>query len=95
MVTSGVAVPAGIWPENADGTDVNTCTRSHSSKLLATGDDFGKVKLFSYPASVPKCLSHIHGGHSSHVTAVDFLPDDTRLVSLGGRDCSILQWALL
>lgn len=45
---------SGIWPENADGTDVNTCARSHSSKLLVTGDDFGKVKLFSYPASQPK-----------------------------------------
>ncbi|XP_042144589.1 echinoderm microtubule-associated protein-like 2 isoform X6 [Ixodes scapularis] len=85
----------GIWPENADGTDVNTCARSHSSKLLVTGDDFGKVKLFSYPASQPKCLSHAYGGHSSHVTAVDFMPDDTRLISLGGRDCSILQWAVL
>ncbi|XP_064484609.1 echinoderm microtubule-associated protein-like 2 isoform X3 [Ornithodoros turicata] len=85
----------GIWPEGADGTDVNTCSRSHSSKLLATGDDFGKVKLFSYPANEPKCLHHVHNGHSSHVTAVDFLPDDTRLTSLGGRDCSIMQWAVL
>lgn len=39
----------GIWPENADGTDVNTCDRSHDMQLMATGDDFGKVKLFSYP----------------------------------------------
>ena len=44
----------GIWPEGADGTDVNNCTRSSDSKLLATGDDFGKVKLFSYPACQPK-----------------------------------------
>ncbi|XP_024937136.1 echinoderm microtubule-associated protein-like 2 isoform X5 [Cephus cinctus] len=44
----------GIWPEGADGTDVNNCTRSGDGKLLATGDDFGKVKLFSYPACQPK-----------------------------------------
>ncbi|XP_077521622.1 echinoderm microtubule-associated protein-like 2 isoform X11 [Amblyomma americanum] len=85
----------GIWPENADGTDINTCARSHSCRLLATGDDFGKVKLFSYPTSQPKCLSHMYGGHSSHVTAVDFLPDDNRLISLGGRDCAVLQWAVV
>lgn len=85
----------GIWPENADGTDINTCSRSHSGRLLATGDDFGKVRLFSYPASLPKCLSHMYGGHSSHVTAVDFLPDDNRLISLGGRDCAVLQWAVV
>lgn len=44
----------GIWPEGADGTDVNNCTRSGDGKLLATGDDFGKVKLFSHPACQPK-----------------------------------------
>lgn len=46
----------GIWPEGADGTDVNNCTRSSDGKLLATGDDFGKVKLFSHPACQPKVM---------------------------------------
>lgn len=84
----------GIWPENADGSDINTCSRAHNQKLMATGDDFGKVKLFSYPTCQPKSLNHSYGGHSSHVTNVDFTPDDTRLISLGGRDCSIMQWAV-
>jgi microtubule-associated protein-like 1/2 len=44
----------GIWPENADGTDVNFCDRSHDKKLLATADDFGKVKVYNYPASQPR-----------------------------------------
>ncbi|XP_043525554.1 echinoderm microtubule-associated protein-like 2 isoform X6 [Frieseomelitta varia] len=82
----------GIWPEGAEGTDVNNCTRSSDSKLLATGDDFGKVKLFSYPACQPKSLCHTYGGHSSHVTNVSFLQDDTRLISTGGSDTSVLQW---
>ncbi|XP_015114329.1 echinoderm microtubule-associated protein-like 2 isoform X5 [Diachasma alloeum] len=82
----------GIWPEGADGTDVNNCARSSDGKLLATGDDFGKVKLFSHPACQPKSLSHAYGGHSSHVTNVSFLQDDTRLVSAGGADTSVLQW---
>ncbi|XP_076241239.1 echinoderm microtubule-associated protein-like 2 isoform X3 [Calliopsis andreniformis] len=84
----------GIWPEGADGTDVNNCTRSGDSKLLATGDDFGKVKLFSYPACQPKSLCHAYGGHSSHVTNVSFLQDDTRLISTGGSDTSVLQWVV-
>lgn len=46
----------GVWPEGADGTDVNNCARSGDGKLIATGDDFGKVKLFSYPASQPKVI---------------------------------------
>ncbi|XP_076633239.1 echinoderm microtubule-associated protein-like 2 isoform X3 [Colletes latitarsis] len=82
----------GIWPEGADGTDINNCSRSSDSKLLATGDDFGKVKLFSYPACQPKSLCHTYGGHSSHVTNVSFLQDDTRLISTGGNDTSVLQW---
>lgn len=44
----------GIWPENADGTDVNYCDRSHNGTLLATGDDFGKVKLYTYPVTQPR-----------------------------------------
>ncbi|XP_026668685.1 echinoderm microtubule-associated protein-like 2 isoform X3 [Ceratina calcarata] len=82
----------GIWPEGADGTDVNNCSRSSDSKLLATGDDFGKVKLFTYPACQPKSLCHTYGGHSSHVMNVSFLQDDTRLISIGGSDTSVLQW---
>lgn len=46
----------GIWPENADGTDVNACDRSHESTLMVTGDDFGKVRLYSYPVTQPKVL---------------------------------------
>ena len=44
----------GIWPEGADGTDVNHCDRSHDMRLMATADDFGKVKLYSYPVMQPK-----------------------------------------
>lgn len=44
----------GVWPENADGTDVNTLAKSGDNSLLASGDDWGKVKLFSYPAIQPK-----------------------------------------
>ncbi|XP_026332569.1 echinoderm microtubule-associated protein-like 2 isoform X3 [Hyposmocoma kahamanoa] len=84
----------GVWPENADGTDINTCTRSHDAKLAATGDDFGKVKLYAYPVTQPKSLSHQYGGHSSHVTCVRFLPDDSRLVSTGGLDTSVMQWVV-
>lgn len=46
----------GIWPENADGTDVNCCNKNNDSKLIATGDDFGKVKLFAYPVIQPKVI---------------------------------------
>ena len=41
---------AGIWPEGADGTDINDCCKSNNERLIATCDDFGKVNLFAYPS---------------------------------------------
>uniref|UniRef100_A0A4W6CYG1 EMAP like 2 n=1 Tax=Lates calcarifer TaxID=8187 RepID=A0A4W6CYG1_LATCA len=82
----------GIWPDGADGTDINAVCRSHDGSLLASADDFGKVHLFSFPCSQPRAPSHEYGGHSSHVTNVAFLHDDSHLISTGGKDTSILQW---
>ncbi|KAJ6218486.1 hypothetical protein RDWZM_009643 [Blomia tropicalis] len=84
----------GIWPENFDSPDVRSCDRSHSYKLLVTGDDFGRLGLFSYPACQPKCLNHSYSGHSDSVASVRFLSDDSRIISIGGRDSSIMQWSV-
>ncbi|XP_063804434.1 echinoderm microtubule-associated protein-like 1 isoform X4 [Pseudophryne corroboree] len=85
----------GVWPEGSDGTDLNAICRAADQKLLATGDDFGKVHLFSYPCSQFRASSHAYGGHSSHVTNVGFLHEDSHLVSTGGKDMSIMQWRLV
>lgn len=47
----------GVWPENADGTDVNTLSTTSDMKLAATGDDWGKVNLYQHPASQPKVIA--------------------------------------
>jgi microtubule-associated protein-like 1/2 len=85
----------GVWPEGADGTDINSVARSQDNTLLAAGDDFGKVHLFKYPAIQPISVSHSYKGHSSHVTTVQFLSGGNRLVSTGGQDCTAMQWALV
>ncbi|XP_071963510.1 77 kDa echinoderm microtubule-associated protein-like isoform X4 [Antedon mediterranea] len=84
----------GIWPEGSDGTDINSVARSNNSNILATGDDFGKVKLFKYPSNRPKSASNAFSGHSSHVTSVDFFKDDSKLISTGGKDMSCIQWKI-
>uniref|UniRef100_A0A8B9Y7P5 EMAP like 1 n=1 Tax=Bos mutus grunniens TaxID=30521 RepID=A0A8B9Y7P5_BOSMU len=85
----------GVWPEGSDGTDINAASRAREKKLLSTGDDFGKVHLFSYPCSQFRAPSHVYSGHSSHVTNVDFLCDDSHLISTGGKDTSIMQWRVV
>ncbi|ELK28077.1 Echinoderm microtubule-associated protein-like 1, partial [Myotis davidii] len=85
----------GVWPEGSDGTDINAVCRAHEKKVLSTGDDFGKVHLFSYPCSQFRAPSHVYSGHSSHVTNVDFLCDDSHLISTGGKDTSIMQWRVI
>uniref|UniRef100_A0A8C9VNH0 EMAP like 1 n=1 Tax=Scleropages formosus TaxID=113540 RepID=A0A8C9VNH0_SCLFO len=85
----------GLWPEGSDGTDINAVCRSNEKRLLVTGDDFGKVHLFSYPCSQFRAPSHVYGGHSSHVTNVNFLFDDSYLISTGGKDMSIMQWRVV
>ena len=42
----------GVWPAYTDVTDVNAACVSHDGKVVATGDDFGYVKLFQYPSYV-------------------------------------------
>lgn len=82
----------GIWPEGADGTDINTCTRSSNAQYLASGDDSGSINLFTYPCPKPKSVPNVARGHSSHVTGVCFLATDSHVVSTGGKDNTVMQW---
>ena len=81
----------GIWP-GLDYTDVNSVDRSRNQLLLATGDDFGQVKLFKYPCVKEKAGFNVFHGHSSHVTGVKFTANDTFVVSTGGNDKTVMVW---
>lgn len=73
---------------------MNAVDRSSSNKLLATADDFGKVKLFKYPCVTAGAKFKVFEGHSSHVTNAAFTPDNNYLISAGGNDKSLFQWRL-
>ncbi|GFN97686.1 echinoderm microtubule-associated protein-like 6 [Plakobranchus ocellatus] len=77
----------GIWPKNAENADVNCSHLSHLGNALATGDDFGLVKLFGFPCADKFSEFKKYAGHSAHVTNVRFMFDDRYLVSTGGDDC--------
>lgn len=65
-----------------DGTDVNAVDRSIQSfgnkgmKLLASGDDRGKVRILEYPCVEKNSKSVKGNGHSSHVTNVKWMKND-------------------
>jgi len=82
-----------IWkPSYGDGTDVNNVHVSNDKAIVATGDDFGAVTIFKYPAVVKNQKFKSYGGHCSHVTNVRFIYDDSRLISTGGKDQAVMQW---
>jgi hypothetical protein len=77
--------------QSLDGTDINAC--ANMGGLLASVDDFGKVNLYTYPCNGTKAEKRVYHGHSSHVTNLTFV-NNTRLITTGGSDMAIFQWAV-
>jgi len=82
----------GAWPES--GMEVTSSNRSTSRLLMVTGEETGRVKLFRSPVNQRKQAHHVVYGHSGSVTKVRFTCDDSRVLSCGGRDRTIIQWRL-
>ena len=89
----------GCWPPQADRTDVTTCdanlVNEHGTVVLATGDNFGRVRLYRYPcdsALAQSKLYRAHGG-ASPISKVRWVDGDQFLVSVSARERIIMQWA--
>ena len=85
----------GIWPAYAEKTDIDAVSTSHSDQLLATGDDFGMVKLFKYPCPESETPFKQFGGHSAQVSGVKFSGDDSYLISVAEGDQAVIQWRVI
>ena len=84
----------GVFPKYSNITDVNSVAARSARDLLATGDDFGLVKLFRFPASRRGAKFRKYNGHSAHVTNVCWSGDGSYLLSIGGGDHGLFQWKL-
>ena len=62
---------------------------------MATVDDSGKLNVFRYPCIGARAEAVVGTAHASHVTNVRFSPDGTKIVTTGGRDGCLMQWAVI
>lgn len=89
----------GIWGHNAaaDGPSAGkessalpVVCRSRDEAVLAVGDR-RRLRLLRYPC-LKGAASKMVAAHTSTITAVSFLHNDTRLVTTGGADLCVFQW---
>lgn len=93
----------GIWPPYSNGTDVKAIDvyKDNNGKgIVVVGTDNDHVQAFNYPCVVKNAPAIHQVGHSSFVTNVKFInrtKDDSplRIVSVGGKDASVIQSSLI
>jgi microtubule-associated protein-like 6 len=88
----------GCWPPQNDRTDVLSCDANLSNDLgnvvLATGDNFGRIRLYRYPcdsALAQSKLYRAHGG-ASPISKVRWVAGDQYLVTMSAKERVIMQW---
>merc|ERR1719320_2423719 len=91
----------GLYQTNAswDGSGLNCCSLARGGQLegnsnyVVSGDNFGTVRLFNYPA-INEEANWEFKGHGAFVVGCKFLASMTILVTVGGGDRSVFQWRL-
>ena len=66
--------------------------RSPDGSLIATGDDFRRVKIFKYPCPKERSKFKEYKGHAEFVTNVKFSKDGSWLYTVGGLDKAVCQF---
>jgi WD40 repeat protein len=83
----------GVFPQGADGTDINCVDADEDRKLIVAGDDFGTICVYKYPVTrnTQPCVRLT--GHSEHIPRARFYNKDENekyIISIGGMDRTII-----
>ena len=83
----------GIWPtDTKESSDpVRGVMRSNRGEVLLVADDYARVRLLRWP-SLPGDKVREYHGHAMHCKDAKFSANDGTVVSIGGPDCTIIQW---
>ncbi|XP_064611333.1 77 kDa echinoderm microtubule-associated protein-like isoform X2 [Liolophura sinensis] len=84
----------GPWTNLKAGEDIRCVSRSGFREYLAVGTNSGSVKLYKYPSSCQKAQCYSKKSFSSQVTSVQFAMEDRYIISAGGTEAVLMQWAL-
>jgi len=78
----------GIYPQGADGTDINSVDADENRRLVVAGDDFGTICVYKFPVfkNNQPCIRLT--GHSEHIPRVRFWnnAESPMIISAGGND---------
>lgn len=74
---------------------IDVCEYSKDKKLMIVSGSDGEVKMFHFPVLDAQASARVTVGHAPLVTKTRFSSDAQRVLTLGGKDQSIMQWRIL
>eukprot|EP00814_Leptocylindrus_danicus_P009417 CAMPEP_0116006440 /NCGR_PEP_ID=MMETSP0321-20121206/1730_1 /TAXON_ID=163516 /ORGANISM="Leptocylindrus danicus var. danicus, Strain B650" /LENGTH=2265 /DNA_ID=CAMNT_0003474995 /DNA_START=74 /DNA_END=6868 /DNA_ORIENTATION=- len=78
----------------SDGAIILCYCRSASGDYAVTADDHERIRVFRYPVDFSSPLCWTIKGHSSNISNVRFLADDSCLISTEADECCVFQWKI-
>ncbi|XP_056009046.1 echinoderm microtubule-associated protein-like 1 isoform X4 [Ostrea edulis] len=82
----------GPWTSCDQGESISVVARSNYREIIVTGDNTGRIKVFKYPSSTNMPACRWTKLYSSTVTALEFLYDDSFVLSAAGKTPVLAQW---
>ena len=82
----------GCWSLLDDKADINSCSLSNSEEVISVVNNHGLLKLYNYPCGVLGANCVTKRGHSAGSSMVRFSLDDSKLMTIGSKDCCLIEW---